>query len=89
MLVTKLYAMPYTVCYSGPDIPCFLSNKKCSNSSANAANGSMSVCMLYNLVRVNCVTLYPALNVSTSSVPILGNSSSNASGVAVTILHAQ
>ena len=75
--------------YRGPDIPCFLNNKKCSSNSASATNGSMSVCMLYNLVRVNCVTLYPALSVSTSSVPILGNSSSSASGVAVTILHAQ
>ena len=77
------------VCYRGPDIPCFLSSKKCVNNSISATRGSINVCMLYSLVRVSCVTLYPALSPSTSSVPMLGNNSSNASGVAVTILHAQ
>jgi len=67
-------------------MPCFRRSRKWASKGSSAKSGSMSVCMLYSLKGVDCVTLYPDLKDSTSRVPTPGIRASTTSGVAVTIL---
>ena len=74
---------------NGPSIPCFLNIEKWIRIFIRVTSGKTNVWMLYNLVKVDWLTLNPPRNVRTDILPIPGIKLSNASGTDVTILHAQ
>jgi hypothetical protein len=85
LLDWKYHPIPQSVVrcvfyYRGPDIPCFLKIEKWIMTKIRVRSGKTNVWMLYNLVKVDWLTLKPPLIKTTDILPIPRIKLSNASG---------